>query len=116
MEMIKTPRKIYYLKSTGAFILDTGETESVISAQTTTDEDFEMYADLKRYTKEAVGCVQLTFGQYAKEFKNALPFVINTQTEEIIFDYLQMKKDIESKINDYQQQIDALQEELSKIN
>lgn len=116
MDYINTPRKIYYLKNNGSFILDTGEIQSLISAERTIDEDFEIYADLKKYTKEAVGCIRLELGQYSEEFKNSLPFVINTKTEEIIFDYTQMKKNIESKINDYQQQIVVLQEELSKIN
>ena len=65
--MKRIGRKIFYEASTGNVILDTGERQGDV-IETTIDEDFDMYAALQPYQREAVGVLQFPFGAWAEEF------------------------------------------------
>lgn len=76
-------RKIYYEKLTGNVILEIGERMGGV-VETTTEQDFAMYAALQEYVSEAVGCIQLTYGQYSDKF-GVYYYSINKDTGVIVW-------------------------------
>lgn len=78
--------KIYYDKSTGSVVLNTGERSGDVKA-TSTDEDFTAYQELSGLSKSAVGYVQLDYGQYRQEFASCTSYKVNITTKEIEFSY-----------------------------
>lgn len=85
--LIAIPRKIYYMKATGQFIYDTGQSMGTNTRETTIDEDFEIYVELSNYNKDAVGCIQLEIDQYKEEFDTSISFRVNLETKELEFSY-----------------------------
>ncbi|ANB62231.1 hypothetical protein [Anoxybacteroides amylolyticum] len=84
--MNRIGRKIYYDKSTGNVILDTGEMMGAV-VETTIDQDFEIYQTLKERVRDTVGVIQLEYGQYAEDFTQCNGFRVNPQTLELEFSY-----------------------------
>ncbi len=84
--MNKIGRKIYYDKTTGNVILDTGEKIGAV-IETTIDQDFETYQALKERVRDTVGVIQLEFGQYAEDFAQCNGYRVNPQTLELEFSY-----------------------------
>lgn len=84
--MNKIGRKIYFDKSTGNVILDTGEMMGAV-VETTVDQDFETYQALKERVRDTVGVIQLEFGQYAQDFAECNGYRVNPETLEIEFSY-----------------------------
>jgi len=60
-------RKIYYEKSTGNVILDTGEREGSV-VETTTAQDFASYVVLSQRVPETVGVIQLVYCKDREKF------------------------------------------------
>lgn len=60
-------KKIYYEKLTGNVILETSEMQGDVR-QTTQEEDFQIFKALSNRNPEAVGCIQLEYGQYSDKF------------------------------------------------
>jgi hypothetical protein len=84
--MRKIGRKIYYDKVTGNVILDTGEKMGAV-VDTTIDQDFESYIELKQRVRDTVGVIQLEFGQYAQDFIQCNGYRVNPETLELEFSY-----------------------------
>ncbi len=59
---MKLNRKIYYLKSNGNIIQEVGDMQGFV-VESTFDEDYENYIDLKKYDKDKIGCLKLEYGQ-----------------------------------------------------
>ena len=59
---MKLNRKIYYLKSNGNIIQEVGDMQGFV-IETSFDEDYENYTDLKKYDKDKIGCLKLEYGQ-----------------------------------------------------
>jgi hypothetical protein len=79
-------RKIYYDKTTGNVILDTGEKMGAV-IETTIDQDFETYQALKERVRDTVGVIQLEFGAYAQDFAQCNGYRVNPETLELEFSY-----------------------------
>jgi hypothetical protein len=84
--MNKIGRKIYYDKSTGNVIVDTGEKMGAV-VETTIDQDFETYQVLKERVRDTVGVIQLEYGQYAQDFAECNGYRVNPETLELEFSY-----------------------------
>ena len=59
---MKLGTKIYYEKSTGNVIFTRGDMQGFV-IETSFDEDYEMYSDLRKYQKDKIGCLNLEYGQ-----------------------------------------------------
>lgn len=59
---MRLDRKIYYLKSNGNIIQESGDMQGFV-VESTFDEDYENYTDLKKYDKDKIGCLKLEYGQ-----------------------------------------------------
>lgn len=79
-------RKIYFDKSTGNVILDTGEKMGAV-IETTIDQDFETYQALKERVRDTVGVIKLEYGQYAEDFAQCNGYRVNPETLELEFSY-----------------------------
>jgi hypothetical protein len=86
MSLKQIGRKIYFDKSTGNIILDTGEMMGAV-IETTVDHDFETYQVLKERVRDTVGVIQLEFGQYAEDFAQCNGYRVNPETLELEFSY-----------------------------
>jgi hypothetical protein len=80
------PRKIYYELANGNVIVDTGERSGDV-VETTTEQDFASYAALAARIPEAVGFLQLEYGQYAEDFATCNGYRIDPDTEKVLFSY-----------------------------
>mgnify|MGYP001137067813 CR=1 FL=1 len=116
--LVTIPRKIYYLKQTGDFILDTGEQIGVNLRQTTVDEDFGIYTELKKYNRDSIGCIELEVGQYADDFQSCISFRVNPETLELEFAYydenenIEYRKPLEELLKEYKNENETLKNRL----
>ncbi|MDR0268359.1 hypothetical protein [Paenibacillus sp.] len=79
-------RRIYYLKSTGVIIQDTGERTGLVF-ETTITQDFETYTSLKECVPESVGMLQFEYGQYSEDFAKCNRYYVNVETMQLEFSY-----------------------------
>lgn len=79
-------RKIYYEKLTGNVLVDTGERCGSV-VETTIEQDFEIYAALKERLPEAVGVMQLEYGQFQQDFTECNGCRVNPETLLLEFSY-----------------------------
>jgi len=55
--------------------------------ETTFDEDYEIYSELKERNKSSIGLLQFEFGEYPKLSKGSTGVMVNLETKELIFSY-----------------------------
>jgi hypothetical protein len=84
--MKQVGRKIYFDKTTGNVLVDTGEMVGFVT-ETTIDQDFETYQALRERVRDTVGVIQLEFGQYAADFAQCNGYRVNPETLELEFSY-----------------------------
>lgn len=69
-------RKIYYLKSNGNILVNTGECQGDVRG-TTIDEDFKIYTSLQGLEQSAVGLIQLDYGQLTDKFMSCIGYYVD---------------------------------------
>lgn len=83
--------KIYYLKSNGNKILELGDMMGCV-VESSFDEDYENYTDLKKYDKEKISCIQLAYGELAKlleEHKaNSFKVDVSSEPHKLAFEWI----------------------------
>lgn len=84
--MQKIGRKIYYDKTTGNVLVDTGERMGAVK-ETTIEEDFQIYKALSERNPKTVGMIQLEYGQYSQDFMECNGYRVNPETQQIEFSY-----------------------------
>jgi hypothetical protein len=85
-ENVEIGKKIYYDKTTGNVLVDTGERAGDV-IETTTEQDFEVYVALDERVPETVGMLQLEYGQYSDDFAQCSGYRVNPSTSELEFSY-----------------------------
>lgn len=80
-------RKIYFDKSTGMIICDTGEMVNAFAVETTVEQDFQNIQALKDRVIESVGVLKLEYGQYSQDFSQCTGVRVNPITLRLEFDY-----------------------------
>lgn len=89
--IIEIGTKIYYLKSNGNTILETGDCKGYVK-ETTVEEDFLNYAKLKEYNREQVGVIQLKYGELDKLLKenksNYYTVDVSKEPHKLIFKWI----------------------------
>lgn len=79
-------RKIYFEKSTGNVILDTGErTGSVV--ETSVEQDIASYSVLADRVRDSFDVILLDYGQHRQDFNEATAYRVNVDTNELEFSY-----------------------------
>lgn len=84
--MKKIGTKIYYCLLTGNVIKIIGDCQGYVR-ETTFDEDYEIYSELKEREKSSIGLLIFEFGEYPKLSKGSTGVMVNLKTKELIFNY-----------------------------
>ena len=84
--MKKIGTKIYYCLLTGNVIKIIGDMQGYVK-ETTFDEDYEIYTELKERDKSSIGLLIFEYGEYPKLSQNSTGVMVNLETKELIFSY-----------------------------
>ena len=83
--------KIYYLKSNGNIIIETGDMMGCV-VETSFDEDYNNYTDLSKYAKDSIGCLKLEYGELGKlleEHKaNSFKVDVSSNPHKLVFEWI----------------------------
>ncbi|AIQ31627.1 hypothetical protein P40081_28430 [Paenibacillus sp. FSL P4-0081] len=79
-------RKIYYEKSTGNILVDTGERSGDV-VETTQEQDFTSYVAISERIPETVGMIKLEYGQYNQDFAECSGYRVNPGNGKLEFSY-----------------------------
>ena len=78
--------KIYYCVLTGNVIKIIGDMQGYVR-ETTFDEDYEIYSELKEREKSSIGLLTFEYGEYPKLSQNSTGVMVNLEAKELIFSY-----------------------------
>lgn len=78
--------KIYYCLLSGNIIQIIGDCQGYVR-ETTFDEDYEIYSELKERDKSSIGFLTFEYGEYPKLSQNSTGVMVNLETKELIFSY-----------------------------
>lgn len=78
--------RVYYLKENGNVVFKTGQAEGWVTEITPT-QDWEIYTELQKYTKESVDFIQLKYGEFKTEFAECTSYHVDVAKKEIVFEY-----------------------------
>ena len=108
--------KIYYCNITGNVIKIIGDCQGYVR-ETTFDEDYEIYSELKEREKSSIRLLQFEYGEYPKLSKGSTGVMVNLETKELIFSYdeLPIPPQEPSKIEIIQDKISVLEAENEKL-
>ena len=78
--------RVYYLKENGNVVFKTGQAEGWVT-EITPEQDWEIYEELKKYTKESLDFIQLKYNEFETEFAECTSYRVNVETKTLEFDY-----------------------------
>ena len=113
--------KIYYCLLSGNVIKIVGDCQGYVR-ETTFDEDYEIYSELKEREKSSIGLLQFEYGEYPKLSKDSTGVMVNLETKELIFSYEELPTPpqepteieiIQEKISILEAENETLKQELS---
>lgn len=110
--------KIYYCLLTGNVIKIIGDMQGYVK-ETTFDEDYEIYSELKERNKSSIGLLTFDYGEYPKLSKGSTGVMVNLETKELIFSYEELPQEpteiekIKEKISILEAENKTLKQELS---
>lgn len=110
--MKKIGTKIYYCLTSGNVIKIVGDCQGYVR-ETTFDEDYEIYSELKERNKSTIGLLQLEFGEYTKLSEGSTGARVNLETKELEFNYEELPQEPQgaSEIEMIQEKISILEAE-----
>ena len=113
--------KIYYCLFTGNVIKIIGDCQGYVK-ETTFDEDYEIYTELKERDKSSIGLLTFKYGEYPKLSQSSTGVMVNLETRELIFSYDELPQEpqepteleiIQEKISILEAENKTLKQELS---
>lgn len=78
--------RVYYLKENGNVVFKTGQAEGWV-IEITPEQDWEIYAELQKYTKESLDFIQLQYDEFETEFNECTSYRVNIETKKLEFEY-----------------------------
>lgn len=78
--------RVYYLKENGNVVFKTGQAEGWV-IEITKEQDWEIYAELQKYTKESLDYIQLEYDEFKTEFAECTSYHVDVAKKEIVFEY-----------------------------
>ncbi|OBA05320.1 hypothetical protein A9P44_16170 [Paenibacillus polymyxa] len=90
--MTKFGRRIFYRKTTGEVLLIRGEAQGDV-IESTVDDDFGFYPEIKDLDREQVGVLQLEYGQHTEDFALATAYRVDPFTHTMLFTFPTDKPD-----------------------
>jgi hypothetical protein len=82
----KYGRRIYFDKSNGLVIVDTGEAE-VYGERNTIERDIAVFPALSERNRDTFDVLELPYGAYAEDFRICNGYRVNPETLELEFSY-----------------------------
>ena len=110
--------KIYYCLLTGNVIKIIGDMQGYVK-ETSFDEDYEIYTELKERDKNTIGLLTFEYGEYPKLSQGSTGVMVNLETKELIFSYEELPREpteieiIQEKISILEAENKTLKQELS---
>lgn len=99
--------KIYYCLFTGNVIKIIGDCQGYVK-ETTFDEDYEIYTELKERDINTIGLLQLEYGEYPKLSEGSTGARVNLETKELEFSYEELPQEPQEPT-----EIEMIQEKIS---
>ncbi len=108
--------KIYYCTLTGNILNIIGDMYGYVK-ETTFDEDYETYSNLKNRNKESIDLIQLDYGEYSKLSNKSTGVRVNLETKELEFTYEELPPTPQkpTQIEILQNKISVLEEGLQSV-
>jgi hypothetical protein len=78
--------KLYYCLLTGNVIKIIGDMQGYVR-ETTFDEDYKIYTELKERNKSSIGSLIFKYGEYPKLSQGSTGVMVDLETKELIFSY-----------------------------
>ena len=78
--------KIYYCVLTGNVIKIIGDMQGYVR-ETTFDEDYEIYSELKEREKSSIGLFTFEYGEYPKLSQSSTGVMVSRERKELIYSY-----------------------------
>ncbi len=114
--------RVYYLKTNGNVVFKTGQAEGWVTEITPT-QDWEIYEELKKYTKESLDYIQLKYDEFKTEFAECTGYYVDVAKKEIVFEYgekpnppeVPVKLSLHERVEDLELGAEATQEALDML-
>lgn len=88
---MKLGTKIYYEKLTGNVIFTRGDMQGFVK-ESSFDEDYEMYSELKKYEKGKIDLIELEYGKLSDELTknkaNSYKVDVSSEPHKLIFEWI----------------------------
>ncbi|OMF48716.1 hypothetical protein [Paenibacillus peoriae] len=84
--MTKFGRRIFYRKTTGEVLLIRGEAQGDV-IESTIDDDFGFYPEIKALDRDQVGVLQLEYGKHTEDFALATAHRVDPSTHTMLFTF-----------------------------
>lgn len=88
---MKLGTKIYYEKLTGNVIFTRGDMQGFVK-ESSFDEDYEMYSDLKKYEKNKIDLIELEYGKLSDELTknkaNSYKVDVSGEPHKLVYEYI----------------------------
>lgn len=78
--------RVYYLKENGNVVFKTGQAEGWV-IEIKPEQDWEIYTELQKYTKESLDYIQLKYDEFKTEFAECTSYHVDVVKKEIVFEY-----------------------------
>ena len=113
--------KIYYCLLTGNIIKIIGDMQGYVK-ETSFDEDYEIYTELKERDRNTIGLLQFNYGEYSKLSQGSTGVMVDLETKELIFSYEELptppqeptwEEEMENKISILTEENEKLKQELA---
>lgn len=83
---MKIGRRIYYDKSSGSVLIDTGERSGDVIVMSP-EQDIEVYQKLNERVRDTFDYIELDYGQYQEDFTRATSYRVDLTTKQLVFQY-----------------------------
>ena len=83
---MKVGKRIFFDKTTGNIIIDTGERQGAVIA-TSIEQDIATFKALSERNRDTFDVIELPFGAYQQDFAECNGYRVNPTTKELEFSY-----------------------------
>ena len=79
--------RVYYLKTNGVVIKKTMAGEGWFTKNISPEEDWDLYPELKEYSRDALDYIQLKYKEFETEFRECTSYHVDVASKKIVFEY-----------------------------
>lgn len=79
--------RVYYLKTNGVIVKKTMDGEGWFTSDITPEQDWDLYPELKEYSRDALDYIQLKYNEFETEFRECTSYHVDVEKKQIVFEY-----------------------------